>query len=94
MSDESCFWTLEKLEVLFAEKFGEASGNRALDHDGFRIRRSVRRLPSNSGKSHTWRVDYTIYDADGRVVQAIGDPNKSLNRASDPNRNWGMKRGG
>jgi hypothetical protein len=89
MNDDLATWA--KLEVIFESKFGPVCGNQSLDHEGLRISRNLRRLPSDSGKSHTWRIDFTLRNEAGEVTH-ISDPATTSNRANDPDRNWGMKR--
>ena len=82
---------MTETEVLFENKFGKACGNKTMELDGFTLTRSLRRLPSNSGETHTWKIDFIVSDPDGEVT-AVNDLNSHLNRANDPGRNWGMGR--
>ena len=80
------------LDALFEQKFGPACGKKQLDHEGYRISRSMRRQPSNSGKSQTWLIDFTVVKDGTEAAIRIEDPTGPPNRANDPSRNWGMGR--
>lgn len=84
-------WTWGELEVLFESQFGKVCGNKTMELDGCTMTRSLRRQPSNSGKTHTWKIDFIVFYADGDVI-IVNDLNNHLNRANDANRNWGMGR--
>ena len=79
-----------ELEALFAAQLGPACGAKSMERDRFKVSRSLGRLPSNTGKTHTWSVDHRVTAPDGTLTN-IPDPGSGApNRRNGPKRNWGL----